>query len=77
MALSPWAKYEQVCTALGGKGVAVNNPTDLRAAMKTMLADNEMWLINCAISPLAGKKAQSFTWLTTNDAEKKPAEPKL
>ena len=46
--------------------------------MKEMLADNNMWVINCAINPLAGKKAQSFTWLTTNsaDSEKKP-EPKL
>lgn len=31
--LSPWAKYEQVAIALGGKGRAVNNHADLRNAM--------------------------------------------
>ena len=75
MALSPWAKYEQIGIALGGKGRAVANQADLRSAMKEMLADDNMWVINCAINPIAGKKAQSFTWLTTSD-EKKP-EPKL
>lgn len=75
MALSPQAKYEQVCTALGGKGRAVNDHESLRSAMREMLADDNMWVINCAINPFAGKKAQSFTWLTTSDA--KTPEPKL
>lgn len=56
-ALSPWAKYEQISIALGGKGRAVNNHNDLRNAMKEMLADNDMWVINCSINPTAGKKA--------------------
>ena len=56
-ALSPWAKYEQVSIALGGKGRAVNNHVDLRSAMEEMLADDNMWVINCSINPMAGKKA--------------------
>lgn len=75
MHLSPWAKYEQVAIALGGKGRAVDNHADLKAAMAEMMADDNMWVINCSISPMAGKKAQSFTWLTTSDADA-PA-PKL
>ena len=76
--LSPWAAYEQVSIALGGKGRKVDNHTDLRNAMQEMLADNNMWVINCAISPIAGKKAQSFTWLTTSESEeRKEPEPKL
>lgn len=74
--LSPWAKYEQISVALGGKGRAVSNQDELRAAMKEMLADDSMWVINCSISPMASKKAQSFTWLTTSDQNKQP-EPKL
>ena len=59
--LSPWAKYEQVCMAFGGKGRAVNKHEDLRNAMREMLADDKnMWVINCAIGTTAGKKAQSF-----------------
>ena len=46
--------------------------------MREMLADDSMWVINCAIDTTASKKAQAFTWLTTsNDAADKPAEPKL
>ena len=78
MHLSPWAKYEQIAIAFGGKGRAVNNHTDLKAAMAEMMADNNLWVINCSIGTTASKKAQSFTWLTTSEsnAEKKP-EPKL
>ena len=77
LALSPWAKYEQISVALGGKGRAVNNHEDLRNAMQEMLADDSMWVVNCSISPLAGKKAQSFTWLTTSGDDAKKPEPKL
>ena len=77
LALSPWAKYEQISVALGGKGRAVNNHEDLRNAMQEMLADDSMWVVNCSISPLAGKKAQSFTWLTTSGDDVKKPEPKL
>lgn len=73
--LSPWAKYEQISTALGGKGRAVSKHDELRSTMREMLADDNMWVVNCSINPMAGKKAQSFTWLTTSE-EKKP-EPKL
>ena len=77
LTLSPWAKYEQVAIALGGKGRAVNNHADLRSAMQEMLADDNMWVINCSINPTAGKKAQSFTWLTTSSEKAKEPEPKL
>ena len=77
LTLSPWAKYEQVAIALGGKGRAVNNHADLRSAMQEMLADDNMWVINCSINPIAGKKAQSFTWLTTSSDKAKEPEPKL
>lgn len=72
MALSPWAKYDQISVALGGKGRHVNNHDDLRNTMKEMLADDSMWVVNCSISPFASKKAQSFTWLTTSDSSPNP-----
>jgi len=53
----------------------VSKHDELRSTMKEMLADDNMWVVNCSINPMAGKKAQSFTWLTTSE-EKKP-EPKL
>ena len=55
----------------------MSNHDELRSAMQEMLADDSMWVINCAISPMAGKKAQSFTWLTTSDGDAKKPEPKL
>ena len=79
MTLSPWAKYEDIAIALGGKGRGVNEPDGLRGAMREMLADDNLWVINCAIDTTAPKKAQAFSWLTTSgdSVEKKEPEPKL
>jgi len=45
--------------------------------MTEMMADDNMWVLNVSISTTAGKKAQSFTWLTTSDDSAAEPEPKL
>ena len=68
-ALSPVAQYEKVSIAFGGKGKEVKTHDDLQGTLRTALEDNNMWVINCRISTTAGKKAQTFSWLTVKDGD--------
>ena len=75
--LSPGARYEQIAIAFGGQGVAVDTPEELRSAMSKALSDDLLWVINCRIDPFAGKKAQSHSWLSTQEPVNIQAPPKL
>ena len=59
------AHYEGMLEALGGKGLYVEDPKDLRAALDEAMAFNGPALVNVALNPRAGRKPQQFQWLTT------------
>jgi 2-hydroxyacyl-CoA lyase 1 len=64
-ALTPGARYDGMMEALGGKGLYVEDPADLRAALDEAMAYQGPALVNVRINPRAGRKAQQFGWLTT------------
>mmetsp|Transcript_97914 Transcript_97914/g.134645 ORF Transcript_97914/g.134645 Transcript_97914/m.134645 type:complete len:213 (-) Transcript_97914:53-691(-) len=66
--LSPSARYEMVATAFGGKGAEIKTHDELAKTLPVMLNDDNLWILNVRIDPFSGKKAQSFSWLST-DAE--------
>ena len=59
------ARYEGMLEALGGKGIYVEDPKDLRAALDDAMAYDGPALVNVALNPRAGRKPQQFGWLTT------------
>ena len=59
------ARYEGMLEALGGKGLYVEDPKDLRAALDEAMAFDGPALVNVALNPRAGRKPQQFGWLTT------------
>ena len=75
--LSPGAKYEMIGIALGGQGVAVDTHEELQSALQKALADDNLWVINCRIDPLASKKPQSHAWLSSKATGAGQAPPKL
>ena len=59
------ARYEGMLAALGGKGLYVEDPADLRNALDEAMAFDGPALVNVLIHPQAGRKPQQFGWLTT------------
>ncbi len=59
------ARYDGMLEALGGKGIYVEDPADLRAALDEAMAFDGPALVNVPIHPQAGRKPQQFGWLTT------------
>ena len=59
------AHYEGMMEALGGKGIYVEDPADLRGALDEAAAFDGPALVNVVIDPRAGRKPQQFAWLTT------------
>ena len=59
------ARYEGMLAALGGKGLYVEDPADLRGALDEAMAFDGPALVNVLIHPQAGRKPQQFGWLTT------------
>ena len=59
------ARYDGMLQALGGKGLYVQDPADLRSALDEAMAFDGPALVNVAIHPQAGRKPQQFNWLTT------------
>ena len=59
------ARYEGMLDALGGKGMYVADPADLRSALDEMMNHDGPAMINVPLHPRAGRKAQKFGWLTT------------
>ena len=63
--LLPGAQYEMMSIAFGGKGRSVKTPKELESALKEMLSDNHLWVLNIIIDPAADQKPTKFSWLTT------------
>ena len=59
------ARYEGMLDALGGKGLYVEDPADLRGALDEAMAFDGPALVNVLLDPKAGRKPQQFGWLTT------------
>ncbi len=59
------ARYDGMLSALGGKGLYVEDPADLRSALDEAMAYDGPALVNVPIHPRAGRKPQQFAWLTT------------
>ena len=50
--------------ALGGKGMYISEPADLRDALDVAMSHDGPAMINVPLHPRAGRKAQKFNWLT-------------
>ena len=59
------ARYEGMLEALGGKGMYVSDPADLRSALDEVMDHDGPAMINVPLHPRAGRKPQKFQWLTT------------
>ncbi len=59
------ARYDGMMEALGGLGLHVEDPADLRGALDKAMAFDGSALVNVLIHPRAGRKPQQFEWLTT------------
>ena len=64
-ALLPRARYDGMMSSFGGKGIFVEQATELRGALKEAMAFDGPALVNVCIHPKAGRKPQKFEWLTT------------
>ncbi|MGI9323557.1 MAG: thiamine pyrophosphate-dependent enzyme, partial [Pseudomonadales bacterium] len=62
--LTPRARYDLMMEAFGGKGLLVEDPTTLRAALDEAMAFDGPALVNVILDPRAGRKPQQFDWLT-------------
>lgn len=62
--LTPRARYDLMMESFGGKGILVEDPKDLRAALDEAMAFAGPALVNVILAPRAGRKPQQFEWLT-------------
>lgn len=66
-ALAPNIRYDKVMEALGGRGYLVNTPEELHQTFKAALNDDtKSSLINILIHPLATRRPQQYSWLTSS-----------
>ena len=59
------ARYDGMMEALGGKGIFVEDPKDLRAALDEAMAVDGPALINVTLDLQSNRKPQEHGWLTT------------
>ncbi|MBI2207293.1 MAG: acetolactate synthase [Candidatus Rokubacteria bacterium] len=52
----PVTRYDRMVQALGGRGVYVTDPREIRPALDTALASNDVWCINVALDPAAYRR---------------------
>lgn len=66
--LAPNTRYDKMMEAFGGQGHLVKTPEELHGTFKAALNENSSKpiLINVLIDPLATRKSQSYSWLTTS-----------
>ena len=60
----PNAHYERVIEAFGGKGYFATTPEELSKSLKEALHDPMPNIVNVMLDPRAGRKPQTFGWLT-------------
>ncbi|MEK8035155.1 MAG: thiamine pyrophosphate-dependent enzyme, partial [candidate division NC10 bacterium] len=52
----PFTRYDRMVEALGGRGVQVTDPKDLRPALERALGSSEVWCINVVLDPGAYRR---------------------
>jgi acetolactate synthase I/II/III large subunit len=52
----PLTRYDRMVEALGGRGRHVRDPHELRSALETALASDEVWCINVELDPAAYRR---------------------
>ncbi|MGY8959544.1 MAG: thiamine pyrophosphate-dependent enzyme, partial [Alphaproteobacteria bacterium] len=57
-------RYDKMMEAFGGKGILVNDPADLKAALDDAMAFDGPALVNVILDPKAGRKPQEHAWHT-------------
>jgi 2-hydroxyacyl-CoA lyase 1 len=62
--LTVGARYDKMMEAFGGKGILVNDPADLKAALDEAMAFDGPALVNVILDPKAGRKPQEHAWHT-------------
>jgi 2-hydroxyacyl-CoA lyase 1 len=62
--LSVGARYDLMMEAFGGKGILINDPADLKAALEEATAFDGPALVNVILDPKAGRKPQEHAWHT-------------
>ncbi|XP_041843434.1 2-hydroxyacyl-CoA lyase 1 [Melanotaenia boesemani] len=68
VSLLPEARYDEVMTAFGGRGLLVRTVEELRSALQLSLSDWERpSLLNVLIDPSSDRKQQEFPWLTRSN----------
>ncbi|XP_072250534.1 2-hydroxyacyl-CoA lyase 1 [Leuresthes tenuis] len=68
VSLLPEARYDEVMTAFGGRGLLVRTVEELRSALELSLSDWERpSLLNVLIDPSSDRKQQEFPWLTRSN----------
>ncbi|CAI9716556.1 2-hydroxyacyl-CoA lyase 1 [Octopus vulgaris] len=66
-ALTPETRYDMVMEAFGGKGRLVRTPEELCKGFKDAMEDEDgAYLFNILIDPVATRKTQEFSWLTSS-----------
>jgi acetolactate synthase-1/2/3 large subunit len=53
----PTTRYDLMVEALGGRGVLVTDPNDLRPALERALASDEVWCVNVVLDPGAYRRS--------------------
>ncbi|MBL4721617.1 MAG: oxalyl-CoA decarboxylase [Alphaproteobacteria bacterium] len=62
--LTVGARYDKMMEAFGGKGILVEDPADLKAALDEAMAFDGPALVNVILDPKAGRKPQEHAWHT-------------
>ena len=52
----PFTRFDRMVEALGGRGVYLTEPGEIRPALDTALASEEVWCINVALDPAAYRR---------------------
>jgi len=51
----------------------VKDHKELKGALNTMLADDNLWILNVVISTSGQRKQQQFSWLTRDEKKEEAA----
>jgi acetolactate synthase-1/2/3 large subunit len=52
----PFTRYDRMAEALGGRGVQITDPKEIRPALERALASGEVWCLNVILDPAAYRK---------------------
>jgi acetolactate synthase-1/2/3 large subunit len=52
----PFTRYDRVVEALGGRGLLITEPKEIRPALEKALASDEVWCLNVVLDPAAYRR---------------------